>query len=212
MDKRIAKSFSGELYFGSVTGYNKTDKLWSIQYDDGDFEEMEWKDLNEAIKLYDNVMEHFSYGEDEITINYEESKVWGVKLYDKDNLLVNSTDTNIRDARVCHTTPFFRFTDHLHAAGTALFFEDDFDWTMEDDGVYESLTTFAKKSLPAKIKLGNRIVEGVLDHQNNMPFIYHMVSSNLLKAALMCKIRRWDVIKKLEYQEGDTRKIFLEGD
>ena len=38
-----------------------------------------------------------------------------------------------------------------------------------------------------------------------------MVSSNLLKAALMCKIRRGDVIKKLEYQEGDTRKIFLEG-
>ena len=65
--------------------------------------------------------------------------------------------------------------------------------------------------MPAKIKLGNRIVEGVLDHQNNMPFIYHMVSSNLLKAALMCKIRRGDVIKKLEYQEGDTRKIFLEG-
>ena len=64
--------------------------------------------------------------------------------------------------------------------------------------------------MPAKIKLGNRIVEGVLDHQNNMPFIY-MVSSNLLKAALMCKIRRGDVIKKLEYQEGDTRKIFLEG-
>jgi len=114
ISKRIAKSFSGELYFGSVTGYNKTHKLWSIQYDDGDFEEMECKDLNEAIKLYDNVMEHFSYGEDEITINYEESKVWGVKLYDKDSLLVNSTDTNIRDARVCHTTPFFRFTDHLH--------------------------------------------------------------------------------------------------
>ena len=125
----MQKVFSGELYFGSVTGYNKTDKLWSIQYDDGDFEEMECKDLNEAIKLYDNVMEHFSYGEDEITINYEESKIWGVKLYDKDNLLVNSTDTNIRDARVCHTTPFFRFTDRLHAAGTALFFEDDFDWS-----------------------------------------------------------------------------------
>ena len=81
-----------------------------------------------------------------------------------------------------------------------------------DDGVYESLITFAKKSLPAKIKLGNRIVEGVLDHRNNMPFIYHtMVSSNLLKAALMCKIRRGDVIKKLEYQQGDTRKIFHEG-
>lgn len=203
ISKRIAKSFSGEeLYFGSVTGYNETHKLWSLQYDDGDFEEIEWKDLNEAIKLYDNVMEHFSYGEDEITLNYEESKVWGVKLYDKDNLLVNSTDTNIRDARVCHTTPFFRFTDRLHAAGTALSLKT----TLTED---DSLITFAKKSLPAKIKLGN--IEGVLDHQNNMPFIYHMVSRNLLKAALMCKTRRGDVIKKLEYQEGDTRKIFLEG-
>ena len=46
--------------------------------------------------MYDKVIEHYSYGEDEITINYEESKVWGIKLYDKDNLLVNSTDTNIR--------------------------------------------------------------------------------------------------------------------
>lgn len=39
--KSIAKSFSEEFYFGSVTGYDKTNKLWSIQYDDGDFEEMD---------------------------------------------------------------------------------------------------------------------------------------------------------------------------
>ena len=52
----------------------------------------------------------------------------------RDNLLVNSTDTNIQDARVCHTTPFFRFTDRLHAAGTALFFEDDFDWIGHEAG------------------------------------------------------------------------------
>ena len=126
-------------------------------------------------------------------------------------MLVKSTDTDVRDTRVCHTTPIFRFTDRLHAAGNALFFED-FDWSNMDNGVYESLVTFAKKSMPAKVKAGASMLEGILDHQNNMPFIYHtMVSSNLLKAALMCKIRRGDVIKKLEYQEGDTRKIFLEG-
>ena len=71
ISRRVAKRFSDrQVYFGSITGYDKTHKLWSIQYDDGDFEEMECKDLNEAIKLYDNVMEHFSYGEDEITIRY----------------------------------------------------------------------------------------------------------------------------------------------
>jgi len=177
---------------------------------------MDWKDINEAFKLYEMLMLDF-HGEDEITINYEETealfeerKVWGIKLHDKDNVLVKSTDTDVRDTRVCHTTPIFRFTDRLHAAGTALFFED-FDWSNMDNGVYESLVTFAKKSMPAKVKAGASMLEGILDHQNNMPFIFDMVNSNILKAALMCKIRRGDIIKKLEYQEGDTRKIFLEG-
>ena len=74
ISRRVAKRFSDrQVYFGSITGYDKTHKLWSIQYDDGDYEEMDWKDINEAFKLYEMLMLDF-HGEDEITINYEETE------------------------------------------------------------------------------------------------------------------------------------------
>lgn len=44
--RRIAKSFAvdGEMkiFKGSITNYNPTHQFWSISYDDGDSEEMEW--------------------------------------------------------------------------------------------------------------------------------------------------------------------------
>ena len=54
--RRIAKSFAvdGEMkiFKGSITNYNPTHQFWSISYDDGDSEEMEWKELQVALKLY----------------------------------------------------------------------------------------------------------------------------------------------------------------
>ena len=108
------------------------------------------------------------YGEDEITINYEESKVWGIKLYDKDNLLVNSTDTNIRDTRVCHTTPFFRVTDRLHAAGTALFFEDT-TWGYCEKQVHADVISLIKQYIRnSNCPISYEHVYGHLDDIQNM--------------------------------------------
>ena len=53
VNKRIAKKFSNKLYFGTITNYNQQQKFWCINYDDGDYEEMEFKDLNACLKLYD---------------------------------------------------------------------------------------------------------------------------------------------------------------
>ena len=53
VNKRIAKYFDKRLYFGTITNYNTDQKFWCINYDDDDYEEMEFKDLNACLKLYD---------------------------------------------------------------------------------------------------------------------------------------------------------------
>ena len=53
VNKRIAKFFDKQLYFGTITNYNTQRKFWCINYDDGDYEEMEFKDLNSCLRLYD---------------------------------------------------------------------------------------------------------------------------------------------------------------
>ena len=59
INKRIAKFFDKQLYFGTILTWvvipinNNLTKFWCINYDDGDYEEMEFKDLNACLKLYD---------------------------------------------------------------------------------------------------------------------------------------------------------------
>lgn len=52
--KRIAKDFSGDLYFGTVMDYDDTEEpaVWHVEYDDGDNEDYFMKDLIEALKYY----------------------------------------------------------------------------------------------------------------------------------------------------------------
>jgi hypothetical protein len=47
--ERVAKIFDGEVYFGTITAY---DEFWKVDFDDGDAEDWEKKDLIRALKLY----------------------------------------------------------------------------------------------------------------------------------------------------------------
>ncbi|KAG7372043.1 hypothetical protein IV203_018186 [Nitzschia inconspicua] len=50
---RIAKKFEdGIVYYGKVKKYNARKKWWWIEYDDGDHEEMDAKDLHASLELY----------------------------------------------------------------------------------------------------------------------------------------------------------------
>lgn len=59
--QRIAKYFDAptddddgnqELYFGNVESYREEDKLWHIEYDDGDAEDFDFDDLRTAVLEY----------------------------------------------------------------------------------------------------------------------------------------------------------------
>ena len=51
---RICKSFSGEVHQGTVTKFipDEDNLLWSISYDDGDKEDMNYKELSDV--YYEN--------------------------------------------------------------------------------------------------------------------------------------------------------------
>ena len=49
---RIAKVFNDGVFFGQVTDYNKSRKLWLITYDDGDMEEYGSTDLKKGLMRY----------------------------------------------------------------------------------------------------------------------------------------------------------------
>ena len=51
----ISKKFSGKPYNGTVSKFSPKGRLWSIEYDDGDSEEMEWKELKRSMELYDKL-------------------------------------------------------------------------------------------------------------------------------------------------------------
>ena len=51
----IAKKFSGIPYNGTISKFSPKHRLWSIEYDDGDSEEMEWKELKRSMELYDKL-------------------------------------------------------------------------------------------------------------------------------------------------------------
>jgi hypothetical protein len=52
IEARIAKHFDAGLFFGTITAYNSTSKVWFVEYDDGDSEEFDTNDLNSALRLY----------------------------------------------------------------------------------------------------------------------------------------------------------------
>lgn len=51
--RRVSKKFDGEVYHGKVTKFVQKHRLWGIKYDDGDAEEMDWRDLSNAMDLHD---------------------------------------------------------------------------------------------------------------------------------------------------------------
>ena len=51
--RRISKKFGKEIYHGTVDGFDESNMLWKIAYDDGDAEEMGLKEVLFAMDLYD---------------------------------------------------------------------------------------------------------------------------------------------------------------
>lgn len=52
--RRVSKDFDGAIYNGTVIKFNSKHRLWAVEYDDGDGEEMDWNDLQKALKLHDD--------------------------------------------------------------------------------------------------------------------------------------------------------------
>ena len=50
--RRVAKTFSDEVYEGKIIRYH-TSNGWGIEYDDGDYEDMNREQLEQALKLYE---------------------------------------------------------------------------------------------------------------------------------------------------------------
>ena len=59
LGRRVAKSFDEITYEGSVTccGFLDNECLWSVQYDDGDAEEVDGAELQEMLALHENLPE-----------------------------------------------------------------------------------------------------------------------------------------------------------
>merc|ERR1712151_192684 len=52
--KRVAKFFGTDVFFGTIKGHEKDEGViyWQIEYDDGDAEDFELKDIEEGYALY----------------------------------------------------------------------------------------------------------------------------------------------------------------
>jgi len=84
LNKRIAKIFDKQLYFGTITKYNTQQKFWCINYDDGDYEEMEFKDLNVCLKLYDdNIAKDTNKVEEVVYDNNKEEVAMSTQVQEK---------------------------------------------------------------------------------------------------------------------------------
>ncbi|KAL9191506.1 hypothetical protein ACHAXT_001212 [Thalassiosira profunda] len=53
--KRVSKNFDGDVYYGTIMEYDdsETPPFWHVEYDDGDEEDMDKKDLIKALKHYE---------------------------------------------------------------------------------------------------------------------------------------------------------------
>ena len=159
-------------------------------YDNYEQEKYEWEELNEALELYGKVRDKDIEQPtmDEVIINYESDTIWGLNL---SNVKGNNNDKKIL---VCKTSVIFNFADLLRATANSLFFED-YEWNNMNDEVYESLVLYGQQNLPRIIK------------KSEEPISFSTINKSFLKAALMCEIQRGDILKKLEYQKGDTREV-----
>lgn len=52
IDRRVAKYFADEIFYGSITSYHEYEEWWSVRYDDGDSEEMNIGELELALNLH----------------------------------------------------------------------------------------------------------------------------------------------------------------
>ena len=54
VNKRVAKDFDGECFFGKITKYDDTEPppFWHVVYDDGDEEDFSSRDLIKSLKHY----------------------------------------------------------------------------------------------------------------------------------------------------------------
>jgi hypothetical protein len=55
INRRVAKDFDGQTYYGTVVAYDDSEEpaFWKVDYDDGDQEDYAKKDLIKGLKLYD---------------------------------------------------------------------------------------------------------------------------------------------------------------
>lgn len=54
LDTRVAKYFGGKLHFGTVNNYSSDESWWRVKYDDNDEEEMDRREIIQAIILRDD--------------------------------------------------------------------------------------------------------------------------------------------------------------
>jgi len=86
---RVARDFHGALHFGTVKKYlSYVSALWAIQFDDGDTEDMNKRELERAIELYERkksedvesrttteeVEEGWEFGDDDGELNHDLSQ------------------------------------------------------------------------------------------------------------------------------------------
>jgi len=108
-------------------------------------------------------------------------------------------NNNDKKVLVCRTSVIFGFADLLRATANSLFFED-YEWNNMNDEVYESLVLYGQQNLPH-----------IILEKRDEPIRFGMLNDSLIKAAMLGKIQRGDIIKKLEYQKGDTREVLESG-
>lgn len=51
INRRVAKYFEGQIFFGTVSSYDPREGLWQIDYDDGDEEEFDKNELKVHLRL-----------------------------------------------------------------------------------------------------------------------------------------------------------------
>jgi len=109
VNKRIAKFFDKQLYFGTITNYNTQQKFWCIHYDDGDYEEMEFKDLNACLKLYDKNMANDTNKVEEVVDDKKKEEVATMSTQIQEELIDRRDSTSImkegEDIRAPWLTP-----------------------------------------------------------------------------------------------------------
>ena len=51
INRRVAKTFEGQIFFGTVSSFDVREQLWQIDYDDGDEEEFDQDELKVHLRM-----------------------------------------------------------------------------------------------------------------------------------------------------------------